>query len=52
MSITEDSFSILTLLPTPKEKNNNKKERDMGVEGIAVLSFFLERRFGNFDYNV
>ena len=30
MSVTEDGFSILTLIPPPKEKKNNK-ERDMGV---------------------
>ena len=28
-----------------------RKERDMGVYGIAVLSFFM-RYFGNFNFNV
>ena len=28
------------------------KEGDMGVYGIAVLSFFFKRYFGNFDFNV
>jgi len=39
MSITEDGFSVLTLIPPPKEKNNSKKRGTWGLRYGSIKLF-------------